>query len=55
MDIDIEGIYQESVTFRFGDESAISVRVSNDGEEPISALLESFEVFVFHGHSQFAL
>ena len=55
IEVDIEGVYNESVSFRFGDDPAISVRVSNDGEEPISALLESFEVFEFHGHSHFAL
>ena len=55
IDVDIDGIYEESVTFRFGDNPAICVRVSNDGEEPISALLESFEVFKYHGHSELVL
>lgn len=55
IDVDIDCIYQERVTFRFDDEPAISVSVSNDGEEPITALLESFEVFKFHGHSEFIL
>lgn len=55
IEVNIEGVYKESVSFSFGDDPAILVRVSNDGEEPISALLESLEVFMYHGHSQFAL